>query len=384
MIKNLDIDNFLQNYWQQKPLLIRNALPDFQNPLSPEELAGLACEQEIESRLITASNHQWHLQHGPIEESVFQSLPEQDWTLLVQAVDHWVPEVAELLNTFRFIPNWRIDDVMVSYATEGGSVGPHYDNYDVFLLQGTGRRRWQLGPQYSHQSPLQDNQQLRLLKHFIIEQEWELNTGDMLYVPPGYGHWGTSMDNDCMTYSIGFRAPSHGELLADFCDQQISLLNDQHRYTDPQLKLQQHPGEITAATIDKIQTLLRQFVDDKEAIGTWFGDFMTTPKYPQDNDNAEVFDDDISAMLTKHDLLYRDSSARFAYIDGSQQTTLHVNGRSYTTTLKLASLLANNDYYRTVDLQPLLEDPQNFHLIKQLIHQGSLYFEAEHNDELYD
>lgn len=377
MINNLDIDNFLQHYWQQKPRLIRNALPNFNNPLSPQELAGLACEQEIESRLITTEQQQWHVQHGPIEESVFHTLPEQNWTLLVQAVDHWVPQVAELLNSFRFIPNWRIDDVMVSYATQGGSVGPHYDNYDVFLLQGAGRRRWQLGPPYSEQSSLQDNQQLRLLKDFVSEQEWELSAGDMLYIPPGYGHWGTSMDNDCMTYSIGFRAPSYGELLSDFCDHQISQLDEHNRYTDPQLTQQPNPGEITAATIDKIQALLKQFIDDKSAIGAWFGDFITAPKYPENTDHADVLDEDISTLLTKHKRLCRDSSARFAYINAGHQATLFVNGCSYNAAPKLAALLANNDHYRAEELQPWLEDLQSVELIKQLVAQGSLYFDAE-------
>jgi len=156
-LNNLNIADFLQNYWQQQPLVIRNALPNFNNPISPDELAGLACEDQVESRLITTSNGEWNLQHGPLTERHFQQLPTKDWTLLVQAVDHYVADAAKLLNYFRFIPNWRIDDVMASYASTGGSVGPHYDNYDVFLIQGLGSRRWSLGPRSSEASKRQNN-----------------------------------------------------------------------------------------------------------------------------------------------------------------------------------------------------------------------------------
>ncbi|ARN75794.1 cupin domain-containing protein [Oceanicoccus sagamiensis] len=383
MINNFDIDDFLQHHWQQKPLLIRNAFVNFSNPLTPEELAGLACEEDVESRIVAKKNGHYELAHGPFEESVFTSLPDTDWTLLVQAVDHYDRDVADLLNQFRFIPNWRIDDVMVSYASKNGGIPAHTDNYDVFLLQGAGCRQWQLGSKTTHVSQLQSNEELQLLDDFEPEQEWLLNPGDMLYVPPGFGHRGTSMDNDCMTYSIGFRAPSHGELLSDFCDHQISLLNEQQRYSDPQLKHQQHPGQITPATLDKVQDILKKLVDDKDAIAHWFGEFMTLSKYPREVSRLELSDNDIRSMLNEHNVLYRDNSSRFAYTNTNKQTTLHINAQSYNASLELAALLANNDQYSTAAIQALLADRESFTLIQQLIQQGELYFEEQHNDDVY-
>ncbi|MDG1773331.1 MAG: cupin domain-containing protein [Oceanicoccus sp.] len=371
VINNFDADDFLQHYWQQKPLLIRQAIPDIQSPLSPDELAGLACEEEVESRIVVNRNGNYELAHGPFDEDVFTSLPDKDWTLLVQAVDHYDPDVAKLLDYFRFIPNWRIDDIMVSYAPVNGGIPAHVDNYDVFLLQGAGTRQWQLGPKSDHKSQIQDNEQLRLLLDFQVEEEWVLNPGDMLYVPPGYGHRGTSLDNDCMTYSIGFRAPSYSEMLSDFCDHQISLLNEQDRYSDPQLKRQQHPGEITDATIEKIQSLLKHFTEDKQAIAEWFGRFMTSEKYPEDNDRSYEINN-YSEQLLQHEYLYRDNSSRFAYTQSNGSATLYVNGEAYNSSLETALLLANNDHYPTPALPT---DTQSIKLIQQLIRQGSLYIE---------
>ncbi len=380
MINNFDIDDFLQHYWQQKPLLIRQAIPDLQSPLSPEELAGLACEEEVESRIVINRNDNHELAHGPFDEDMFTSLPDKDWTLLVQAVDHYDRDVAELLNYFRFIPNWRIDDIMVSYATKNGGIPAHVDNYDVFLLQGAGTRQWQLGAKCDHSSQIQDNEQLRLLLDFEVEEEWILNPGDMLYVPPMYGHRGTSLDNDCMTYSIGFRAPSHGELLSDFCDHHISLLTEQDRYTDPYLKQQQYPGEITEATIDKIHGLLQQFTEDKSAITEWFGRFMTSEKYPQETNTLYEFSD-ITEKLTQLEWLYRDGSSRFAYTTDNGIAKLYVNGEPYDSSLDTAKLLSNNDHY---PVHALPKDPQSMTLIIQLIQQGSLYFEEQHSDDFHD
>ena len=214
-LQNFDIDLFLREHWQKKPMLIRNALPDWCNPLDPEDLAGLACEEEIESRLIIRKDESWKLEHGPFTEKRFGKLGKKPWTLLVQAVDHFVPEVAALIAPFRFVPNWRIDDVMVSYASDQGGVGPHFDQYDVFLVQGLGRRRWQIGPVCDAQTPLLPHDDIRLLASFEATDEWVLEPGDILYVPPGFAHDGVALGDDCMTYTIGFRSPSRNELIED-------------------------------------------------------------------------------------------------------------------------------------------------------------------------
>ena len=178
VLGDLSPEEFLRDYWQKKPLLIRNAIPDFEPPIDGNELAGLSLETEVESRLVVGT--EWQLENGPFTEQRFQTLPSSHWTLLVQAVDLWVPEVAALLREFAFLPPWRLDDIMVSYAQDGGSVGPHFDYYDVFLLQGAGQRRWQIGQACAASSPLLENTDLKILSQFRPTDEWVLNCGDML------------------------------------------------------------------------------------------------------------------------------------------------------------------------------------------------------------
>lgn len=205
---DLDLEIFLNEYWQKKPFLIRNPWGAWSNPLEPAELAGLACEESVEARIVTQRNGRWAVEHGPFTEARFGQPDAGPWTLLVQAVDHHVPDVAALIDPFRFMPNWRIDDVMVSYATDGGGVGPHFDQYDVFLIQGAGQRRWRVGGSCDQATALLPHDDLGLMEEFEATDEWTLNPGDILYVPPRIAHEGTAIGDDCMTYSIGFRAPA--------------------------------------------------------------------------------------------------------------------------------------------------------------------------------
>ena len=210
----LDPEGFLSEYWQQRPLRIDGALPDVPGLLDGDDLAGLACEEAVESRLIiTRPDGTWEVAHGPFRESDFASLGERDWTLLVQDVDKHIPEVANVLDAFAFLPRWRLDDVMVSYAAPGGSVGPHVDAYDVFLLQGAGERQWAVDPAPADVS-LEPDVPLRLLRSFSPETRYDLATGDVLYLPPGVAHHGVA-EVPGMTWSIGFRAPSAAGLLRE-------------------------------------------------------------------------------------------------------------------------------------------------------------------------
>ena len=373
-INDFDYADFLQNYWQQKPLLIRNAFPNFSSPLSADELAGLACEQSLESRLIVEKTGHWQLENGPLTEQTFAQLPEKDWTILVQAVDHVVPDVANLMNYFRFIPNWRIDDIMVSYAAEGGNVGPHYDNYDVFLLQGSGQRKWQVGSPCSSISELQNNDQLRLLTDFEYQNEWVLSPGDLLYLPPLYSHWGKALDNDCMTYSIGFRAPSHAELLSGFCDHQIDQLTEELRYSDANMT-PQHCGEITPATLAAIQKILAQQLTDPRAVKQWFGQFITEPKYPQ---HVPSTNQDWHGELQNHDFLIREPSSRFAFIRNQETATIYINGQAFDdVSHSCAELLTEMDHYATEALMAFLDYAPDSQLIEALIQTGHLYGDNE-------
>ncbi|MGB1382710.1 MAG: cupin domain-containing protein [Porticoccaceae bacterium] len=285
VLGDITAQQFLAEYWQKKPLLIRNALPNFQPPVDGNDLAGLALEPDVESRLVVGSN--WQIEHGPFEEQRFQSLPERDWTLLVQAVDLWIPEVADILDHFGFLPRWRIDDIMVSYAADGGNVGPHYDNYDVFLLQGQGQRQWSVGHLCDQNSALLPHPNLRILADEPSNQQWTLNCGDMLYLPPKYSHHGVAI-GECTTYSIGFRAPTVTEMLDDLTTEIMSKGNNIDTFKDPLLTPDMAMRPISSAYLEQIKILLNKTLDDDELLLNWFAQFMTQPKYPDlVNETAE-------------------------------------------------------------------------------------------------
>ena len=212
-------ETFLRDYWQKQPLLVRNAFPSYQSPIAPEDLAGLACEEGTLSRLVAHDpvTDGWMVRHGPFPEDLFPTLPRHDWTLLVQDVDKWDADVASVIDAFAFLPRWRLDDVMVSFAAPGGSVGAHVDQYDVFLVQAHGRRRWQVDSRPGAPLEFRNDVELRLLRTFEPDHDWVLGPGDMLYLPPGVPHHGVAEDA-CLTFSVGMRAPSAAELLGDFVD----------------------------------------------------------------------------------------------------------------------------------------------------------------------
>jgi 50S ribosomal protein L16 3-hydroxylase len=277
ILGDLTADQFLAEYWQKKPLLIRNAIPNFEPPIDGDDLAGLSLEAEVESRLVIGDD--WALEHGPFEESRFASLPEQNWSLLVQGVDLWVPEVADLLSSFDFLPSWRVDDIMVSYAEDGGSVGPHFDYYDVFLIQGEGQRHWQIGQHCSEADLHTDSTALKILKNLEVSDEWTLNPGDMLYLPPKIAHHGVAI-GQCTTFSVGFRAPAATEMLDDLATELLSRDITPNHLQDPPLNAAMANEPISGAYIQQVKELLQQTLDDEQMLGEWFAQFMTEPKYP--------------------------------------------------------------------------------------------------------
>jgi 50S ribosomal protein L16 3-hydroxylase len=276
LLNNLTPAQFLAEYWQKKPLLIRSAIPDFKGLLSPNELAGLACEDDVQGRIIKQNKDKWAVKHGPFDEADFAKLPRRDWTLLVQSVNYHMPEAADLLSLFDFIPHARLDDLMVSYAPIGGGVGAHVDSYDVFLLQGNGKRNWKISSQKD--LSLIENAPLKILKNFKAEQEWTLEAGDMLYLPPQIAHWGISESDDCMTYSVGFRAPKTQELQHEFLNYLQDNLNVEGLYQDADLTLQQHAAEISDAMIAKVDAALRGIVWNKDNVADFLGEYLTEPK----------------------------------------------------------------------------------------------------------
>ena len=271
----LPVTKFLRDYWQKRPLLIRQAFPQFSGLLNPQQLFALACTEDAQTRLVTQQRGHWQVQHGPLKTAQFNKPGKSKWTVLVQGVNHVLPAAAELLKHFSFIPHARLDDLMVSYACTGGGVGPHFDSYDVFLLQGAGHRRWQISAQQDRS--LVEGAPLKVLRNFKPEHEWLLAPGDMLYLPPHYAHNGIAED-DCMTYSIGFRAPTHQELAEQF----LVYLQDHvcldGMYADPDLKPQEHPSEISSDLLRQVEKIIQQVRWNKRDIADFIGCYLSEPK----------------------------------------------------------------------------------------------------------
>jgi 50S ribosomal protein L16 3-hydroxylase len=277
-LDGMTAETFLEKHWQQKPLLIRNAFPQFEAPLTRAEIFELASREEAESRLIVRRGDAWSLQHGPFTAKQLRAVADAKWTVLIQDTQHFSREAHQLLNAFNFIPHARIDDLMVSFANKGGGVGPHFDSYDVFLLQGEGERRWQVSAQ--RDLTLSDGMPLKILAKFKPQQEWLLKTGDMLYLPPGYAHHGVA-ESDCITWSIGFRAPGRQELahaFLDFVRDEIALTGN---YQDRHLKPTTSPGAIDAAMEARLLAMLgavNQAVAGAALQRRFLGRYLTEPK----------------------------------------------------------------------------------------------------------
>jgi 50S ribosomal protein L16 3-hydroxylase len=387
---DFDVAAFLREYWQKKPLLIRNPWVTWRNPITPDELAGLACDEGVESRLITKRHEDLTLEHGPVPEARFSELGTEPWTLLVQAVDHHVPDVAALIDPFRFVPNWRVDDVMVSYATDGGGVGAHFDRYDVFLVQGLGKRRWQIGAICDDDTELHAHDDLRLLAQFAPTDEWILEPGDILYVPPLIAHHGVAVSDDCMTYSIGFRAPAQSELIAHWCEHVLDETAESELYRDPDLALQPNPGEISAKAISQLYDMVTAKLLDRNGFARWFGEHVSTPK-PSDIDWRPDQPIEIEALrnwLAEGVPLSRNPASRFSFIrhDGErhdgERITVFVDGQSFDCaddTMILAEQICASD--RIDGITSLLTSPDAEGLLLELLNNGSLAFDHDEMPE---
>ena len=271
----LDARAFLARHWQKKPLLIRGAFPAFDDPLSPREVLRLAGDPEASARLVQRRGRTWTLEHGPFSARDLARLPRRDWTVLVQDTNHFSERAARLLERFDFIPHARVDDLMVSYAVPGGTVGPHVDSYDVFLLQGHGKRRWQVSTRKDVR--FVPGLPLKILQRFEAESEWELGPGDMLYLPPGVAHHGVAT-TECLTWSVGFRAPSDRELVAGFLDFLHDRLQPAGHYADPGAKAPRHAGEVPRELLRHTSRTLRGIRWTERDVAEFAGRFLSEPK----------------------------------------------------------------------------------------------------------
>jgi 50S ribosomal protein L16 3-hydroxylase len=324
---DFDAAHFLREDWQRRPRILRGAVPGFANPLGPDELAGLALEDDIESRLVETRAGGWHFEAGPFSGDSFER--DNPWTLLVQSVDQYIPGVAELRSLVDFLPSWRLDDIMVSYASDGGSVGPHYDNYDVFLLQGLGRRRWRIGQHCESSEPLLAHPQLRILSDFRQVDEYILEPGDILYLPPRIAHWGIA-EGDCMTYSIGFRAPRLNDMLSRWLDQALEQIDPELFYRDPPLGEPVRPGEIDAAALECARRQLQGAIANLPPGDDWFGELVTEPRDGACIAGLDVVDMPASVRLAP--------GARLAWRPAQHGAIVYANGEALHTSGDFASV----------------------------------------------
>jgi 50S ribosomal protein L16 3-hydroxylase len=385
--KAVDVQAFLADYWQQRPLLLPHSLPGLAPPLTPDELAGLACEEGVESRLVLEKDgvRPWEVRHGPFSEEDFTRLPETHWTLLVQDVDKHLPEAAMLLEPFRFIPDWRVDDVMISFAPAQGSVGPHVDDYDVFLVQAQGRRRWGIHTRTVDPEMYVSGLDLRILPSFEPDQEWVLEPGDVLYLPPNTAHWGVALE-DCMTCSVGFRAPEWRELARSWMETLVEQCIPPGRYRDPPLRPQRESAEIRAEAIAQFEALLAELRRPQpHLLRPWLGRFLTEPKanlYAEPQ--AEHLDPDtFLARLEEASVLARSGYARMAYCVGEGGADhLFVNGVNYRLSSGNKGFLHAITQERCLHygyLAEWLENRQCLELMCQLYNEGFFEFAAGSN-----
>ncbi len=368
---------FLDEYWQQKPLLVRQAFSNIAPPFSVEELAGLCCDTESSGRLIIEKGDTpWQVIQSPLEEEHFLNLPDSHWTLLVNDLERYYPEHLALLENFRFIPDWRIDDLMVSYAPEGGSVGPHIDQYDVFLIQAQGKRHWMLDPAADSNEILPDIE-LKILEEFNTQQEWTLEAGDMLYLPPNLAHYGVAK-NDCMTYSVGFRSPSQQELLESWLYELAKKEKTTARYKDAGRKPQTRYGEIQDTDIDSLKKHLLQAITGNESgndelFKDWLGRYLTEPK---NTDQEEYLSDEDDFINDKSDISYfRSPNTQIAWIKEANRITLFIDGQSSNWSIEtqqaIEFICANYEYSHN-SVKEYCKNKCNQELFDTLIDQGDI------------
>ena len=346
LLGGLSPQTFMQRHWQKKPLLIRQALPGFTPLLDRVELFELAGREAVESRLIALDQKKgqavWRMRHGPMERRALPALKQAAWTLLVQGVDGHHEGVHDLLQQFRFVPDGRLDDVMISYASDGGGVGPHFDSYDVFLLQAQGQRRWQIGRQKD--LTLRDDVPLKILANFVPEQTFVLEPGDMLYLPPGYAHDGVAVGGDCMTYSIGFRSPKRSELARELLQRLAEDAVDgvgEALYRDPKQPAVSTPGAMPTALQDFARQALDAALKDPHALPRMLGEYLSEPK------SSVWFEAGQATALNQGVTL--DRRSRMMY----DEHHIFINGESYRASGRDATLMRLLADQRQLDARTL-------------------------------
>ncbi|MCE9678321.1 cupin domain-containing protein [Shewanella sp. AS1] len=370
---DFDPQAFLQQHWQKQPVVLKGAFKRFEDPISPEELAGLACEEEIASRIVLTQKDNWKIIQGPIED--YAPFGETNWQLLVQAVNHWYPDSQPLVDAFRFIPDWRFDDLMVSFATPGGGVGPHIDNYDVFLLQGSGKRRWKVGPQ-GHYSPRGGDTHTALIDDFEPIIDVVLEQGDMLYIPPGFPHRGETIET-ALSYSIGFRAPSQQELISSIADHLIDTNTGLTRFmstSEPS-----NPGLVSSEQQQGMLKLLQSLLSEPEHYQAVLGQLLSQNRFELDlcesDEEAHTPQELIEAFEEGAQLL-RIGGLKVLCLEQDNHKRLFINGETYSfenTELSTLELLAEQILFDDKAALNLCQQKEVCDYFVWLINRGYAY-----------
>ncbi len=373
--------SFLSEYWQKKPLLLRGAFPGGIDIVDPDSLAGLACQEGVDSRLVMEKgDYPWQTHQGPFAETIFASLPETHWSLLVQAVDRLLPEVSKLREAFSFIPNWRLDDIMISYAVDQGSVGPHTDHYDVFLIQAMGRRRWQFGEKALVQPRFREGLDPKILESFSFDHDFVLECGDMLYLPPGVAHHGVA-DGECMTYSIGFRAPTQNELMVSYSQFLLQTENPEVFYTDDMGAQRSvsgsgsDPGQIADEDLERLRALMVASLNDDDVFRRWIGAFLTEPRTFHLARDEPLDSHALVKLLAAESELLKVEGGRFAYHQKGEQVFFAFEGESlvlHRDLLELVQMLCRQEVFSTKDILRFEKQEGFFELLVHLWNQGFL------------
>ncbi|MES2046918.1 MAG: cupin domain-containing protein [Pseudomonadota bacterium] len=375
-LDDFSTEHFLQHYWQQKPVVIRQGFRNFEDLISPDQLAGLAFEADVESRLVYKKAGQWQAEVGPFES--YEHLGEKDWTLIVQAVNHWSAEVAELVRPFSFLPKWRFDDVMISYSTPGGGVGPHIDLYDVFICQGSGRRIWRVGDTGNHRQ-FAAHAALLHTDPFDPIIDVELLPGDILYIPPGFPHDGVSLEHS-MSFSVGFRSKSARDMLSGLADFVIDKELGSALISDPKRPLHHQQGRINPSDFALIKAQLQSLLDNDELVADFAGSFLSKTKCQLD---LQVLDDPLDALelieLLQQQPLLRIGGLRCFYLDNTvAQGVCYIDGERHEFGAACADTVIRLCDEESVDfamLGPGLKNAEFARMLSTWVNTGYWYFQ---------
>ena len=382
---SFSFSEFMAEYWQKKPTIIKGGLffdtpqQGFVDPLSPDELAGLAMEEEIDSRFVSNLNDNWQAEHGPFAEEKFADLSETNWSLIIQATNHWHPQAADLVAPFKAMPGWLFDDLMVSFAVPNGGVGPHIDQYDVFICQGMGKRHWRVGAKDEGQyEEVCRNSALRQIESFDAIIDDILEPGDILYIPPGFPHDGYALEAS-LSYSVGFRSPKEQELLSNFADYVLAHdIGDIHLH-NPDQKAQSANGMIQRHDANLLSDMLKRATQEPMLIDNFLGCMLSQSRHQLNMiaPEEEWTMDDVMQHIQTGEGLFKVSGLRALYLEDNKNT-LFINGEVFlleTGLEPLASILCDEEWIESQTLASLTSIPAAIQLLTELLNKGYWFIE---------